>query len=487
MERPVRWFDYIKVNIYWLGLTSLSQTMTPLVIPLLVQQFVGEQFKGTYYGTLRLWTLMSALLVQSLMGMLSDRSALRWGRRRPFILMGTIGIIAVLIPVGFSANLEGMAGYWVLFSLVIFQMAASNTAHAAQQGLIPDLIPEEQRGRFSAVKAIFELPLPVIIVSFTVGRLVSAGNLWGGLLVLIGILLFTMAITMTVPEKKPSRSFSPLDWKPLFRLVFMTAAFTLIILSLGRVVSLFSSFAHNLLHPEAAIFLGLTGGAAMLAAIVAGVWISTRIGLGNRLAGIQSFTWWVINRLLFLAGSTNLASFTVYFLQARMGFVAEKAAGPAATLLMFVGVFILVSALPSGWLADRFGRKPLVALSGLAAAAGTLWVILAPSLSLIYVGGMIIGMASGLFYTANWALGTDIIPKEEAGRFLGISNLAGAGAGAIGAYIGGPIADQITFLVPEVPGLGYLVIFWIYAFLFLSSTIAVYWVKQPVLAASQSF
>lgn len=487
MERPIRWFDYINVNIYWLGLTSLSQTMTPLVIPLLVQQFVGEQFKGTYYGTLRLWTLMTALLVQSLMGMLSDRSALRWGRRRPFILMGTIGVVAVLILVGFSANLEGMAGYWVLFALVIFQMATSNTAHAAQQGLIPDLIPEEQRGRFSAVKAIFELPLPVIIVSFTIGRLVSTGNLWDGLLVLIGILLLTMAITMTVPEKKHTRTLSPLDWKPLFRLILMTAAFTLIIFSLGRAVNLFSSFAHNLLHPGAAIFLGLTGGAAMLAAIVAGVWASIRIGLGNRLAGNHSFTWWVINRLLFLAGSTNLASFIVYFLQARLGFVAEKAASPAATLLMFVGVFILISALPSGWLADRFGRKPLVALSGLAAAAGTLWVILASSLSLIYIGGMIIGMASGLFYTANWALGTDIIPKEEAGRFLGISNLAGAGAGAIGAYIGGPIADQITFLVPEVPGLGYLVIFLIYAFLFLSSTIAIYRVKQPVLAASQSF
>ena len=64
-----------------------------------------------------------------------------------------------------------------------------------------------------------------------------------------------------------------------------------------------------------------------------------------------------------------------------------------------------------------------------------------PSLPVIYLGGVIIGIATGLFFASNWALGTVLVPKEEAGRYLGISNLAGAGAGAVGAYIGGPIAD----------------------------------------------
>ena len=54
MTRPIRWFDYITFSVYFLGLTTLSQTMG-LVIPLLVQQFVGEAQKGTYFGTYRLW------------------------------------------------------------------------------------------------------------------------------------------------------------------------------------------------------------------------------------------------------------------------------------------------------------------------------------------------------------------------------------------------------------------------------------------------
>jgi hypothetical protein len=36
------------------------------------------------------------------------------------------------------------------------------------------------------------------------------------------------------------------------------------------------------------------------------------------------------------------------FLQGRFGYAREQAAGPASTLVMFVGIFILVAAFPSG-------------------------------------------------------------------------------------------------------------------------------------------
>jgi MFS family permease len=146
---------------------------------------------------------------------------------------------------------------------------------------------------------------------------------------------------------------------------------------------------------------------------------------------------------------------------------------------MFVGLFILLLALPSGWLADRFGRKSLVAVSGITAALGTLVLILSPNLTVIYIGAILVGSAAGLFYTANWALGTDLVPKNEAGRYLGISNLAGAGAGAVGAYIGGPIADYFTSHIPDVPGLGYVLLFGIYGALFLASVLALTRVHTP--------
>jgi MFS family permease len=149
-----------------------------------------------------------------------------------------------------------------------------------------------------------------------------------------------------------------------------------------------------------------------------------------------------------LVAATNLAGFMVFFLQEKFPeLVGEKAAGPAATIIMFVGIFILVTAIPSGWLADKFGKKILIASSGLAVAVGAMVVVLAPSMSIIYVGACLVGAGVGLFYSSNWALGTEIVPKEQAGRFLGIQNIAGAGAGAIGAYIGGSIADHMSYML----------------------------------------
>jgi len=478
MTRPIRWYDYITFNVYFLGLTTLSQTMG-LVIPLLVQQFVGEAQKGTYFGTYRLWTLMVALLAQALFGLLSDRSRLRWGRRRPFILAGTILDLVFLVLIGFTAGLEGLNGFWIMFAVAILLQISSNIAQAAEQGVIPDLVPEEQRGRFSGVKAIFELPVPLILVSFTVGKLVSKGNMWGGLGVGMAVIVLVMLLSMFIPEKRPQEAPAAMNWKPFLRLVMMTAIFTLIILGSGQAVQLFS----GLLDPQGSptmlfISMGLFGLVGMAIAVGVGVWLSVQAGIGEDAKKNPSFTWWVVNRLAFLVGATNLSTFAVYYLQGRLGYEREKAAGPAAFLMLFVGVFILLSALPSGWLADKFGKKRMVALSGLIAALGTLVAILVPSLPVIYVGGVIIGIATGLFFASNWALGTVLVPKEEAGRYLGISNLAGAGAGAVGAYIGGPIADYFTVHVTSVPGLGYMLLFAIYGVMFLLSVLALSGVRE---------
>lgn len=478
MTRLIRWYDYITFNVYFLGLTTLSQTMG-LITPLLVQQFVGESQKATYYGTFRLFTLMVALLAQALMGMFSDRSTISWGRRRPYILIGTLATAVLTILIGFTAGMEGMVGFWVLFAIGLVQPVASNMSQAAEQGIIPDLVPDEQRGRFSGVKALLEIPLPLILVAFTVGRMVSKGNMWAGLLLAVGVLLVTMLLTMLVPEKPINQTPPPMDWKPLVRLLVMTGVFTFIILGSGQVVKLVSGLLKDITSPTILFtVMGLFGLAGMLIAVALGVWLSVRISLGDAARQNPSFTWWVVNRLAFLVGAVNLSTFAVYFLQARLGYVKEAAAAPASQLILFVGVFILISTLPAGWLTDRFGEKRMVSLAGLVAVVGTVIALSIPSLPVIYVGGCVIGIAAGLFYTANWALGTLLVPKEEAGRYLGISNLAGAGAGAVGAYIGGPIADFVTAQVPQVPGFGYVLLFSIYGLLFLFSVLALTQVKN---------
>ncbi len=472
MTRPLRWYDYLSVNIYFLGLTIVSQTNI-VVIPLLVQQFIGQEAQGSFTGTLRLWTLMIALLAQAFFGMLSDRSTLPWGRRRPFILIGTVLDLVFIALIAYSERLQGMTGYTFLFIIVILLQISSNIAQSAQQGLIPDLVPQEKRGIFSGIKSVLEVPLPLILIALFIGPLIKT-NMSLGIFIAMGILLLTMLLTMLAPEKRNPEKPAPLDWMPIVRLVGMTVAFTAIILVMGSGVGLMDSLLANVQQVSLLlIVIGVAGLIAMLLAIAFGVWFSVNVSIGREAARKnRSYTWWVINRLAFLVGAINLSTFAVFFIQGRLGFEKRAAAGPASTLIMFVGIFILVSALGSGWLADRFGRKMLVMVAGLLAAAGVFVALTYPSLTVIYIGGCLIGIGTGLFYTANWALGTDLVPKDQAGKYLGISNLAGAGAGAVGAYIGGPIADFFTVHVPQSPGLGYLLIFVIYGLLFLLSAAA---------------
>ncbi len=474
MERKIRWYDYITVNIFWFALTARSQTLA-LIIPLLIQKFVAESTKGAALGNIRLWGLMGALLFQAFAGILSDHSTSRFGRRRPFILIGGLSEILVFIAIGVIAASFGsnnMTGYWVLFAVYILSMLSSNTAHAATQGLIPDLIPDSKHGIFSGIKAFFELPAPLIFISFVVSKLVTPEKIWPGLEALIAVVAVCVLIAMFIPEKPSKTPPQPLNWQPIIRLVFMTAAFTAIILGTGELVKFINRLTGTLPGTSALIATIAVGVLGMAIAVFLGVWASVEISIGKKSGpGKRSFTWWVINRLSFLIGSTNLSIFAVYFLQEHF----SNAGGPDpealfGQLMLFVGLSIFISSIPAGWLSDKLGKKPVCAFSGVIATIGTLVVVASANTLMLYIGGILVGVGIGIFFSASWALGTSMVPKDEAGRYLGIQNLAGAGAGAIGAYIGGPIGD----------GVGFTVLMGIFGLLFLVSTLALFGIKdQP--------
>jgi MFS family permease len=89
----------------------------------------------------------------------------------------------------------------------------------------------------------------------------------------------------------------------------------------------------------------------------------------------------------------------------------------------------------------------LFAASGLA-ALGMMLMVLTTDLRGLYLIGSIVGAGIGLFLTCNWALANGIAPPAEAGRFLGLTNLATAGAAAL-ARLEGPGVDLLNAARPE--------------------------------------
>ena len=62
--------------------------------------------------------------------------------------------------------------------------------------------------------------------------------------------------------------------------------------------------------------------------------------------------------------------------------------------------------------------------------------------------------------SVNWAWAADLAPAHEAGRYLGLSNLATAGASALSRLVAGPIIDGGNALQA---GIGYDLLFFVLA------------------------
>jgi len=127
--------------------------------------------------------------------------------------------------------------------------------------------------------------------------------------------------------------------------------------------------------------------------------------------------------------------------------IEQLAGGGIANAAWWVGVFSTVFAIVQfafspvqGALSDRFGRRPVILISNLGLAIDFVVLALAPSLWLLFVARILLGMTAASFSTAN-AYIADITTKENRAAAYGM--LGGAfGLGFIlGPGLGGFLGD----------------------------------------------
>jgi len=218
---------------------------------------------------------------------------------------------------------------------------------------------------------------------------------------------------------------------------------------------------------ESAWLWGAMGG---LGALLGGAMLATLLGVRERPQAqigfpiLQSlwatfrpdvspaFLRFLLSRFFFVMGSASVQAFALYLVRDVVGLA--NPAQVTGSLLAVGGVFTLISVYPVGVLSDRWGRRPLVVLAGLLRVLSVLLIPWAQSYGHVLVIGAIMGLGVGLFLSANWALAIDLTPPEEAGRYLGLTNLATAGGAAV-ARLQGPAID---FFNAQGPNLGYFVL-----------------------------
>jgi len=390
-----RRIDYLKITIFGFALAALWSSLHSIILPLrlLDLDFVTESQKNTYLGLLTFTGLILAIAVQPIAGAISDRSGFSWGRRRPYILLGTIAAILFLPGIGLF---ESYAAIFIIYCLL---QVSGNTAQGPYQAFIPDLVPEGRRGLASGVKSLLEIvggvallyPIAFFMDRHSIGQ--GVFWLWLALGALAIVLLGAMVATVLTVKERPGSGSSQLPLLP----------------------TLYKSFK-----------------------------IDVR---ANR-----NFVWFLISRLLILMAFTTLQTFALYFLKDAVGVANPATAMAKFSIVAVAGMLAVV--YPAGRLSDRVGRQPIAITSGLFGALGIALIFLFQhSYVLIISFGGLIGMSFGAFMSTNWALATDLVPKGEEARYLGLTNLATAGGAALARLIG-PVID---FLNNYAPALGYQV------------------------------
>jgi MFS family permease len=190
----------------------------------------------------------------------------------------------------------------------------------------------------------------------------------------------------------------------------------------------------------------------------------------------NSAYWWLIaERGLFLLGIYGVQAFAQYYLQD----VLRVPDPPKQTgdLLAAITVGLVMLVLIGGWLTDKFGAKKVLYAASVLTAIGMSLMLLARDMTTLTIVASIVGAGIGLFLTSNWALANALAPSDQAGKFLGLTNLATAGSGAL-ARLEGPAIDALNDAAPG-QWMGYTALFVFGALCILASMLLLQKIQNP--------
>ena len=158
--------------------------------------------------------------------------------------------------------------------------------------------------------------------------------------------------------------------------------------------------------------------------------------------------WWLIGqRLVFLFGVYAVQAFAQYYIGDVLK--VENPVKSTGDLLAALTITLVILALAGGWLSDRFGSKPILYTASVLVGIGMILCRLAQTSTILVLFGSVVGAGIGLFLTASWALSNRLAPVDQAGKFLGLTNLATAGAGAL-SRLEAPLIDLGNGVRPGV-------------------------------------
>ncbi len=409
--RSLPWAHLFNLSIYWLGINVIWSGLGNVTYQARFREMFGEAYAPTYTALMFTVPVFIAILVQPTVATISDYTITRWGRRKPYILIGTLLDAVFLVGVA-TAN-----EFIVIFSFVILLQISSNFAQGPFQGYVPDLVPARQVG----------------IASGLMGVMIVLGNVVGVGIATLGLVQLDAAIQAVGPTYQQGTQQAA----DIARQAFLLPTIGLGMIELVTMIPIMLFVHEGRGAPDR--------GGRSWRRIALGAW-------GTDLLRERSYIWLLVSRLFFLMVPALVTGLGLFYLVQALGQSPRQAADSLTIIAATMGGITGLTTFPAARLSDRIGRKRTIYGAIALGMVGATGIVLAPDFAVTVVFLVPLGIALGAFLAVDWALMTDIIPKATTGRYMGISNAFTGISGPLGLLMGGTLVTLLVLagLPPEL-------------------------------------
>lgn len=362
--KPLSTIDLIFVSLYGFGISFYWSCLTSILLPQKILQLVSPSLQGSALGLVTAIGSLILICLEPVAGVVSDRSQSRLGKRRPFMAFGTAGMGVLLILTLMSPS------YWIFLASFLLLKVFWAVAEGTYPALMPDLVPESQRGK-------------------------AAGYL--GLLAMTGAIAGASVAGKILAYSSWLKRTLPMDPVVLAGLVtFLVVAICMVVVW----IAVKEPIPAALSQPTRSIF---------------GEAFNLRPFLKEK-----EFLLLSVSRMFWYFGFNSVLAFLLFFV--KDGLHQPDYANVTSNLMSVLWATTLPTVLTAGMLSDRLGRrKPLIYFSALLMILSVIGFIYFVSVPQIMVAMGLWGLGGGIFFSVTWAMGTESFPEAGSNaRYLAI-------------------------------------------------------------------
>ena len=390
-------FAFLSICAFW----QLYNNVVPLI---LTNTF---HLNETYSGMIMAADNVLALFLLPLFGSISDRTNTRMGRRKPFILFGTIAAVCAMLLLPVIDNLYAVTHNKVLTGVFIAVLALiliiMGTYRSPAVALMPDVTPKPLRSRANAII-----------------------NLMGAL----GGIIYLIIATLLYSEKRTA-GLDHVNYFLLFAIVagIMLLSLAIVMFTVDEVALSAKMLEYEAAHPEENLIETDESGKEDLPRDV-------KKSLGFILVSVS---------LWFISYNAVETWFTTY--ASRQW---DMALGSSSLCLTIATVGAIITYIPAGAMAGKIGRKKTI-MGGIvlmiaAFAMAFIYTLLSDQFSpILYVLFVMIGVGWAAINVNSLPMVVEMCKGSDIGKFTGTYYTFSMAAQIVTPIVAGWLMNHVSY------------------------------------------